>query len=323
MVTQKDIAAKADVSVAMVSRVLSGKASEIGASPSTIERIEKIASSLGYRPSYAAQVLKGAPSSLIGVAVVDFDDPFFGQVIRLLQTHAGAKGFSVMLASADEAPFERFLQQPISQMILLGSTLKLDWIEDWTDKSVPIVQLGSGPEHPRLNRISIDEYAGFKLLTEHLQKNGTERILYLGPTEGVRAGRYQALTRAIELTTLRHTPNDIFETQQVTISSGAKSTAQIIPYLKKEKTALICANDQLALGALHTLHQHQLSIPKDIQVIGFDDIPMAEYSTPPLTTLRQPIENMVQALLRTKNALPSKILSFEPEMMIRETTLPA
>jgi DNA-binding LacI/PurR family transcriptional regulator len=320
MVTQKDIAERANVSVAMVSRVLSGKAQDIGASQATIDRIQSLSREMGYRPSYAAQRLKGAPSNLVGVAVVDFDDPFLSRVIQLLQSHAASRGFSLLLAGSEEAPFERFLDQSISRMILLGSLENLDWLNTWSEQSIPVMQLGAGPDHPDLHRICIDEVTGYLEMIRHVKETGVERIHYLGPKTGIRAARYRAFQTAMAQCGLPHSPHELIETRQMTLQAGAEAMERLFGETKAVIECVACANDRLAMGTLSTLGKQGIQVPNQVQIFGFDNIPMAAYTLPPLTTLEQPIDEMVQTLLDLQESSPPQTRAFPPRLQRRQTT---
>ncbi len=319
MVTQKDIAESLGVSVTLVSRVLSGKAAEIGASPATAERIRQAAERAGYHPSYHARMLRGAPSRVLGVAVHDFDDPFFGHVLRLLQQHAAIRGFSLMLTSTGNAPFDAFLQQPISRLILLGSSSDSDWLETWANRSVPLVQIGHGPDHPSLTRITVDEEAGFSRLLAHLKERGARRTGYLGPEAGVLGQRYAAYRRMAEAVGLEH--RRLVPASGVSMEDGAGALERGLRRQSlSDIDALVCVNDRAAVGALHILSRQGLHVPRDLLVSGFDDIPLARFVRPSLTTLQQPIDDMI-ARLFPASAEPTPLsIQLPPDLIVRESS---
>ncbi|HKL20692.1 MAG TPA: LacI family DNA-binding transcriptional regulator, partial [Tichowtungia sp.] len=146
-VSQKQIAEKLGVSIALVSRVLSGKASEIGIAPQTIERVLSTAQEMGYVPSAAALALKGKATRTLGVVVYDFNDPFFGALIEQLQMRAHEHGYSLMLAGflnriPDEKDLQPLHKHALDGLIVIGTDLHADWLRDF--EHLPVARIGHG-----------------------------------------------------------------------------------------------------------------------------------------------------------------------------------
>lgn len=320
MITQRDIAERLGVSVTLVSRVLSGKARDIGVSATTEQEIQKTAQALGYRPSYHARALRGAPSRLVGVAVHDFEDPFFGHVIHTLQKDAAKQEVSLLLTAADNAPYDHFLQQGISRLIVLGSSLDNGWLDAWEPIGIPLIQVGRGPDDPRLHRIQVDEENAFEQLIKHLLQMGLTSAAYIGPATTVRGKRLGAFQKAAGHTSLNLHTSPAYTTQGVALDDGVQVIHQVFQkHPENLPEALVCANDQLAIGVLHACRTHGLHVPNDLRVTGFDDIPLARYTDPPLTTLRQPISAMLEKILTPLEETTQPIATFPADLIIRNS----
>jgi LacI family transcriptional regulator len=310
-VNQKQIAERLGVSISLVSRVLSGNAREIGIADATIDRVVEVAREMGYVPNVAARTLKGKDSNTIGVVVYDFQDPFFGISIEQLQSVAHEQGYSLVLAgfqgrhpvASDLAPLHK---HAISGLVVLGSADYSDWLEGFS--TMPVVRIGHGDTSEQSVRVTIDEDDAARQLLDHLAARNCGSCIYIGSELFAHKLRYQAMERAVEKTGMRIT-------KQFSSNQGFFAGFQTTNKIASEATdspALICATDLIAMGALHALHNADLQWP----VSGFDDIPTASQFIPSITTVRQPIEaivneafsSIVQSIPPTEVLLPGKLV---------------
>ncbi|MDZ8119659.1 LacI family DNA-binding transcriptional regulator [Pontiella agarivorans] len=285
-VSQKQIAERVGVSIALVSRVLSGKAREVGIAETTIKKVIRAAEEMGYVPSAAALTLKGKASRTIGVVVYDFRDPFFGPMIEKLQDCAHEQDYSLVIAgfkgrhpaASDLAPLHK---HAIDGLIVLGSSDESEWLNGFSEMSV--VRIGHRSADDPGTCISVDEEDAAKQLMGHLISRGWKRGIFIGANLYGHSLRYQALEKtAQELG---------FELgRHIWAVDGFEAGEQSVKSLGDEMTALICANDPVAMGALRALHDSGRKMP----VTGFDDIPAAAQYIPPITTYHQPINEMVR-----------------------------
>jgi len=313
-VSQKQIAEKLGVSIALVSRVLSGKASEIGIAPQTIERVLSTAQEMGYVPSAAALALKGKATRTLGVVVYDFNDPFFGALIEQLQMRAHEHGYSLMLAGflnriPDEKDLQPLHKHALDGLIVIGTDLHADWLRDF--EHLPVARIGHGAADEPSVRIAIDEEAAARLMVNHLTETGRKALTFL--SAGLPAHRLRR--EAVELAA--RTAGIVFSAMQSRERGAFEAGVQAAAELPAGVDALICATDQVAMGALHTLN----GTAKNIAVTGFDDIEAARQFIPAITTIYQPIAAMahkaVDAVIQT--AAPGKI-SLPPELRIRRSS---
>lgn len=298
--TQKDIAKKLGVSVTLVSRVLGGKAEEIGAAASTVESIRQTAAEMGYVPNATARILKGAPSRTLGVVVYDFEDPFLGALIGALQRRAHAHEHTLVLVGFEQRRVDAQSLMPlakhaISGLIVVGSGSSDDWLARFRTRRVPLARIGTGPtfDHPS---VAVDSAGGIRALLRHLQARGLRTAGFVGdlhPAHEERRRCFAAEAAAFGIATRA-------EWQVVRAESGAAAgAAGVRELLQREGAAppraLVAASDAIAIGALRVLQERRIAVPSGMAVAGFDDIPLADTVVPALTTIRQP----VAALART------------------------
>jgi len=320
-VNQKQIAEKMGVSIALVSRVLSGKAAEIGIAPDTIARVVKAADEMGYVPSAAALSLKGKPTRTIGVAVYDFNDPFFAALIKEIQLQAHEHNYSLVLAGflsrvPDEQDLRSLHKHSIDGLIVLGSDTEAHWLHDF--RHLPVAHIGHGSETEQSMRITIDEAGAAHQLIEHLSARGNNRLTSIIDALPAHGLRQAALKKAAESAGMRFT--SVLSEQKDPFTAGLLATRNLLK-TALDADALVCATDQIAMGALHALDDAGVDVPGQVAVTGFDDIPSASQFIPPLTTVHQPFAKMVQqAFQAIIESLPPQKVCFPGKLIPRETT---
>ncbi|MDF7807022.1 LacI family DNA-binding transcriptional regulator [Pontiellaceae bacterium B12219] len=285
-VSQKQIAARVGVSIALVSRVLSGKAREVGIAEATISKVLKTAEEMGYVPSAAALTLKGKSSRTIGVVVYDFRDPFFGTIIEKLQARAHEQDYSLVLTGfkgrqpdvSDLAPLHK---HAIDGLIVLGSSESSDWLSGFSD--MPIARIGHGNRAEPGVRVSIDEKQAAGQIIDYLISRGWKRIHFIGSNLFVHSVRFHALENAAKRRAVMLDRHNL-------ACDGFEAGLQAAQAISDDDVALVCATDVIAMGALHALHNAGKVLP----VVGFDDIPAAAQFIPPITTIQQPLTELVK-----------------------------
>ncbi|MCF7847584.1 MAG: LacI family transcriptional regulator [Kiritimatiellales bacterium] len=311
-VSQKQIAEKLGVSIALVSRVLSGKALEIGIAPATIDKVMQAAGEMGYVPSAAALTLKGKASRTIGVVVYDFNDPFFGAIIEQLQIQADKNRYSLVLAGfkgrhPDESVLQPLHKHAIDGLIALGSDMQADWLKGF--KELPIARIGHGNPHEPSVRVAVDEDDAARQLIEYLTGTGRRNLIYISGTHPAHQLRGQVLAKHAARLDCKLIIQNSDEADSFTAGlTTARKTGSA--------DALVCATDQIAMGALHALHDAN----SRIAVTGFDDIPAAAQFIPPITTVRQPLAKMAQrAFLAVIEPTEPQEIFLPGQLIIRQT----
>lgn len=332
-VTMQDIARAAGVSQSTVSRVLNDAPTSVPIAVETRERVREVAERLGYRPNPLARGLRGARTMLLGVIVREIMDPFFSMAIEAISGEALARGYNVVLgiahSKADEAiALRAVLETRHCDAILLLGDMRDEpkFLEDLRASQTPVVALWHGTELEGVPTVNIDNRAGIVAALDHLIDLGHQRIAFIGgrPLGDIRERRTAFLEhladRGIEV------PDDYV--QNVTNDPGGGDQAlRVLMGLDPPPTALVCSTDHLATGVLHAAAGLGLEVPENLSVIGFDDIPMASYTIPSLTTVRMPIAEMGAAAARLAMDEPEldsaegpKDYVAVPDLVIREST---
>jgi DNA-binding LacI/PurR family transcriptional regulator len=286
-----DVAARAGVSHQTVSRVINGHPN---VAPLTRERVLAAIAELGYRPNTAARALVTGSTRTIGLVTVNINQYGPAQTLVGLEQAARTAGYSLSVTVLDDATSEnmrdavdRFVAQSIDAVVALGTYD--DAYEALHQISAPVplvtVQSGGAVEDPA---VGVDQVAGARLATRHLLDLGHRTVHHItGPADSKEARDRIAGWRS-ELT-VAGAPVPPILRGDWTPSSGYAAGKQLAERVREgdDVTAVFLANDQMALGLLAAFHEEGLEAPRDVSVVGFDDLPEAPYFTPPLTTVRQ------------------------------------
>jgi DNA-binding LacI/PurR family transcriptional regulator len=333
----KDVAAAAGVAQSTVSRILNDTPGRISVSAATRERVQTIATKMGYTPHPLARALRGAPTMLLGAVVRDITDPFFAQAIEALTTECNERGYSVMLghahAKADEAlALTAVLETRHCDAIVLVGDFRGEQllVEDLRSAQLRVVALWHGSErHERpFPTVAVDAAAGIGAALDHLTALGHRRIAYVGG-----ASRYVIRDRELAYMEYLATAGLVQPDGYVchvtnTIGSGEVALSMLLR-LPERPTAIIAATDTLALGLIHAAYAHGIGVPGELSVVGFDDIPLAAGTVPSLTTLRMPITEMIaagvelaigEAVWLPGDPQPPPRVIFQPNLIVRGST---
>jgi DNA-binding LacI/PurR family transcriptional regulator len=297
----RDIAAMAGVSQSTVSRVLNDAPTRVPIAPETRERVLRAARELGYRPNPLARGLRGSATMLLGAVVRDITDPFFAGAIEALTIEAMAHGYNVVLGHAhgraDEAlALTTVLETRHCDAIILFGDMQNQprLLADLKDSVVPVVALWQGTSPLQVPTVDVDNRAGIRAALDHLTGLGHERIAFvsgrpLGDVRERKAAFEEYLRERfgnIEGSPVREAVN--------TPEGGERAFAELVS-LDPAPTAIVTSTDTLAIGVLHAAWSAGLSVPRDLSVVGFDDIMFASHTVPALTTLRMPMAAIVRA----------------------------
>ncbi|MEO6276510.1 LacI family DNA-binding transcriptional regulator [Roseateles sp.] len=287
--TIKDVARAAGVSVATVSRALNGAENVL---PDTRQRIVDVARELRYSPSGAARSLITRRTDTIGALLPDLHGEFFSELIRGIDQAARARGLHLLLSSshddADEAAAAlRAMNGRVDGLIVMSPHADDDFLSQNLPLSLPAVLLNSGVRAPTQRVFAVDNFGGAREMTEHLVKSGRRRIAFLGgPAANFEArererGYRAGLPEGVRPWVLE---GDFFE------AGGQRAGAFLLGlHASARPDAVFAANDIMAIGLLGALQAGGVRIPEDIALAGFDDIPVARYVSPALTTMHVPI----------------------------------
>ncbi|MEM6160847.1 HTH-type transcriptional regulator GalS [Erwinia sp. P6884] len=304
MITIRDVAREAGVSVATVSRVLNQSAA---VTPETRDMVLHIVDTLGYRPNANAQALVTQVSDTVGVVVMDVSDPFFGALVKAVDTVAQRMHKHVLInnsyhqADKERHAIEVLIRQRCNALIVHAKALgdaELASLMEQVPGMVLINRTLPGYAH---RCVCLDNVSGALMATRMLQQQGHQRIGYLAsshPIEDVdqrRQGWAQALAEQHLVV-----PESWIAAAEPDLQGGEAAMVELLGR-NLQLTAIFAYNDSMAAGALAALKDNGIAIPQHVSVVGFDDIPISRYTDPQLTTVRYPIVSM--AKLATELAL--------------------
>ncbi|WP_311588263.1 LacI family DNA-binding transcriptional regulator [Varibaculum massiliense] len=321
----KDVAKTAQVSVGTASNVLNHPHL---VSASTRKRVEEAISQLGFVPSDAGRRLRAGNSRLVGLIVLDIANPFFTQSARGIENRLASDNCYPMICSSDgDANKERkLIQQLASQqvrgVIMVPSDKAMENVRLLQRRKIPVVFMDYPSASAEISSVSVDDETGAATAITYLLGLGHRQVGFINGPKNIRQARARH-RGVIEARNKVATKVDIFEilADHFDATSGAHAARELIRN-HPDITAVFCASDQLAIGAMRTIRQLHLSIPNDISVVGFDDIAVASELITPLTTIRQPMNELGNAaanLLLSDTDEPRHI-SFVPKLIVREST---
>ncbi|MGH8040565.1 MAG: LacI family DNA-binding transcriptional regulator [Rudaea sp.] len=287
VVTIKDVAREARVSVASVSRALNGSAN---VTESTRRRILGVATRLRYVPHTAARSLITKRTHTIGALLPDLYGEFFSELIRGIDLAARARGLHLLVSSSHGNPSEaaaalRAMQGRVDGLLIMSPYVDANLLRDHLSDSLPAVLMNTALESSRCATLNIDNFGGAYAMTRHLIDAGHRDIVFItGPVGNFDAGeRLRGFREAIRMSRnrieVRVLDGDFTE------ESGRDVGEQLLTDAQRP-SAVFAANDMMAIGCLQALTEGGLRVPSDIALAGFDDIPIARFLSPPLTTVR-------------------------------------
>ncbi|MFM8350982.1 MAG: LacI family DNA-binding transcriptional regulator [Actinomycetales bacterium] len=326
--SMRDVAALASVSVGTVSNVLNNPQM---VSPGTRERVEQAIAQLGFIPSAPARQLRSGRAKVIGLVVPDIANPFFTEVARGVEDAALDAGFVVILCNSDEqaAREDRYLRvlesQRVGAILITPARKDLQPLQRLITNGTAVALLDNEGASQDVCSVSVDDTLGGQLAAEHLINLGHRSIAWLaGPADIPQvADRESGIQNACRRHGIELLP---IPAEQMTTAAGHAATAAAMAR-RRLPSAMVCANDLLALGAIRACRAGGLRIPQDVSIVGYDDIDFAGSAAIPLTTLRQPKYELGAAAARlviSEYARPSshahQRVRFQPQLVVREST---
>jgi LacI family transcriptional regulator len=322
-VTLRDVARAANVHPATVSRALSGGARSL-VNDETAQRIQEIANELGYRPNAIARGLKTRQSSTVGVLIPDLTNPLFSGIVRGIQDCLERSGYTPLIANTDNDPvrerknFEVMTDHRVDGFITATATLEHELLSEFA-RQLPLVLVNRRLEDAALPAVAVDDRAAIGLAVKHLISLGHRHIAHLAGPQSLSTGRQRLLgfREAMNSAGVEASDSLVRVSDGYNEASGAKACSSLLD-ARGDVTAIIAANDLLALGCYDVLAKRGLSCPRDISILGFNDMPFASRFSPALTTIHVPHRE----LGRTAASLLLDLLQ-APEAGARQILLPA
>jgi DNA-binding LacI/PurR family transcriptional regulator len=336
MVTMSDIAKKAGISSATVSRVMNRKDSAIPISKKTRENVLAIAKEMGYRPNLFARSLRTQKSFLVGVVLWDLTDPFFSEILRGIEQVLEQRGYNLLLTTAEgNRERERVCLEKLRNTIVDG-ILIVGGPKSCCDSEIAelgvdtrgVVLIGTRAESTDLSSVTVDNVSGGFIGAEYLVKLNRSRIIYI-------AGKEKTIDMEDRLVGVRKAVEKYgFQERLAVVEVGPGEEEGYVATQKILNTtelplSIFGVNDLTALGIIRAVKDRKLKIPEDVAVLGFDDLSIASFLDPRLSTVHQPrlqmgrsgSELLVQLITRKEKGFAGKRRNkvLTPQLVVRQS----
>jgi DNA-binding LacI/PurR family transcriptional regulator len=329
MASLRDVARHAGVSVATASRVVSGLDN---VRSETRERVERAMRELLYVPPG-----RRSETGVIGLLVPDFENPIFPSLAQAIEKHATQAGLASILCSTTAAAFREvdyvhmLLDREVDGMIFISCEMTNlsgdhDHYARLVDEGARIVFVNGALNTLNVPSVGVDEQYAGELATHHLIELGHTRIGYVAGPDYYLPTRQKAAGRALALQAAGLVADGLVAHAPFTIAGGHAALRTLLA--AEPPTGVICSSDLMAIGVLQEADARGLRVPRDLSVVGFDGIEATRWTTPQLTTVEQPIEEIAETAINALKSLiddPEKPLpdfSFRPQLAVRGSTAP-
>jgi LacI family transcriptional regulator len=285
----QEIAKRAKVSVATVSRTINHVPS---VSPSLSRRIRSVIEEVGYYPNTQARALVSGRSRTLGLLVSEITNPFFAEILQTFEDLGAEHNYEILLSSIGKNPgrlelaARRMMERRVDGVAILTFASEDPLMDVFTRRSVPTVVVDIESAGPLLKTVRTDYRHGIRQAVQHLAALGHVHIAFISGPAGLRTAmsRKAAFQQCMKEIELEIFPKLLIEGDH-TAEAGIRAVSALTASPERP-SAVVCSNDMTAIGLMREAFELGLKIPADLSVVGFDDIPFAQFTTPPLTTVR-------------------------------------
>jgi DNA-binding LacI/PurR family transcriptional regulator len=327
----KEVARLAGVSTATVSRTINGSDK---VTPETAKRVKRAIDELKFYPNTNARALGSGKSSLYGLIISDITNPFFPELVKSFEDVAVQYGQEVLIANTDydkhrmEHCVVRMLQRKVDGVAIMTSEMEDHLIDELRGRKIPLVFLDMGQVEMGISNVAVDYPAGIDAGVKYLRELGHEDIAFIsGPMNLVPAQvRYKGFIKSMKRQGLTVDKSMIVEGNH-RMDGGHEGMTKLLKN-KRRPTAVMTSNDVTAIGAMGAIYEYGLKAPRDVSVIGFDDIAISAFTQPALTTVRLPRDEVARAAFRALYGSAQAAMEvgteyrIEPKLVIRQSTGP-
>lgn len=329
MSTIKDVAKHAQVSVTTVSHVVNGTRF---VSDAARERVQRAVTELRFVPSALARGLKSNRTHTIGMMIPNNSNPYFAEIIRGIEDTCFAAGFNVILCNSDDAPLKQstyvrlLSEKQVDGLIVVSSGADDELIETLRAAPMPQVIVDREIDDLPADLVEVNHESGAALATHHLLALGHRRIACIAGPQALPPARQRVAGYHRALVEAGMKVDDRLLRRVDFTSEGGHAAMTSLLAMRQRPSAVFASNDLMAIGAICAAASAGLRIPQDLSVVGFDDIALAAYSNPPLTTIVQPKHQtgeLAARLLMSRIATPGLALRreiLEPTLCVRSST---
>jgi len=304
-VSIRDVARRAGVSIATVSRAVNRIPT---VDPALAERVWRAINEVGYLPNTQARALVSGRSHMLGLIVSEITNPFFPELVQEFENLAVAQGYEVLIGSTNYEPerteslIRRMLQRNVDGVAVMTFGIEEELVQKLVEREFPLVFVDAGPDLPNIRVLKVNYGEGIRQAVQHLAALGHRGIAFISGPLRLRSAvsRRDAFLKSMAELGLIVPAEHIVEGDH-TMEGGITSMEQLTA-LAELPTAVICSNDMTAIGALHALYRTTQNVPQEISVVGFDDIHLAQFMLPPLTTVQMSCKDLATAAVEALRA---------------------
>ena len=301
----RDVAIRAGVSIATVSRAVN-RISTVD--PDLAKRVWRAIDEVGYLPNIQARSLVSGCSRMLGLIVSEITNPFFPELVQEFENLAVAQGYEVLIGSTNYEParteslIRRMLQRNVDGVAVMTFGIEEDLVRKLVEREFPLVFVDAGPDLPNIRVLKVNYGEGIHQEVQHLAALGHRSIAFITGPLRLRSAvaRRDAFLKSMAELGLVVPAEHIVEGDH-TMEGGMRSIEHLTA-LPELPTAVLCSNDMTAIGVLHGLFRTTHSVPQDISVVGFDDIHLAQFMLPPLTTVQMSCKDLAEAAVEALRA---------------------
>ena len=297
-VSIREVAERAGVSIATVSRTVNRIPS---VNPELAKRVWQAIDEVGYLPNTQARALVSGRSRMLGLIVSEITNPFFPELVQEFEYLAVAQGYEVLIGSTNYEParteslIRRMLQRNVDGVAIMTFGIEEELVQKLVEREFPLVFVDAGPDLSNIRVLKVDYGEGLRQGVQHLAALGHRSIAFItGPLQMRSAvARRDAFVKSMAEIGLTVPAEQIVEGTH-TMEGGIASMERLLS-LGELPTAVMCSNDMTAIGVLHALYRTTHKVPEEISVVGFDDIHLAQFMLPPLTTVQMSCRDLAAA----------------------------
>jgi len=322
------VARRAKVSTATVSRVLNNKSL---VKSTTRARVLKAIEELKYSPNLHARSLAGGKSRSIGVIVSNIENPFFLDIYQAVEKGAHDAGFELIMANTNYSS-ERLVTsvrlmigRRVAGLAAIVSEMDADLMDELTGNRIPVVFYDVGVPRQNITNIRVNYRRGMEKLTSYLYSLGHRRVGFVG--HHATLGPINERARVLQEAAGRYGGLQVDAAADADTLEGGRRAVRALLAANPRVTAIVCVNDLMAVGALRELRERGLRVPEDISVTGFDNVNLAQFCYPALTTVHIPRDligrTVCECLMNRESAPLEREFVVDPELVVRDSTGPA
>jgi LacI family transcriptional regulator len=331
-ITIRDVARLAEVHPGTVSRALNEQTRAL-VNQETAERVLRAADQLGYRPNSIARGLKTNRSYTVGVLIPDLTNPLFPPIVRGIEDRLGDAGYTSLIVNTDNdvgrerSQMEAMRARQVDGFIAATARLDVELLSEAAAGGAPIVLVNRSLENQSVPAVTVDDRRGIALAVEHVAELGHRRVGHVAGPQNVSTGhrRYLGFLEAMQRHRLATPAGQTTFAAAFTEAAGARACTDLLAQAASV-TAIVAANDRLAMGCYDALETRGLRCPEDISIVGFNDMPFIDRLRPPLTSVRVPQREIgtVAADLLLKQLSDGsrrfREILLEPTLVVRSST---